>query len=103
MDNDYITRKEHEEYAKRIDDENDRQNARLAALENTVTQIGNLTSTVKELAVNMANMVKEQEKQGERLDKMEGRDGEKWRSIASHIATSIVSIIVAYLFMKIGM
>ena len=52
-----ISRKEHEEFAKRIDEENHRQNRRIDALEETVRQISDLTATVKELAVNMKNML----------------------------------------------
>lgn len=105
---DYITRVEHNEFAHRIDAENERQNKRLSALENTVTQIGELTVTVKELAVNMANMAKEQEaqnrtleKQSERFDKIEGRDGEKWRAVVSHITMLVVGAIITYFFSKI--
>lgn len=60
-----ISRKEHEEFAKRIDEENHRQNRRIEALEETVRQISDLTSTVKELAVNMKNMLTEQETEPE--------------------------------------
>ena len=104
---DFITRREHKEYAQRIDAENERQNKRISALESTVTQIGELTITVKELAVNMANMAREQEKQNcqlekqaERFDKIEGRDGEKWRSVVSHITTTVIGAIIAYLIAK---
>lgn len=104
---DFITRMEHNEYAQRIDAENERQNKRITALENTVTQIGELTVTVKELAVNMANMAREQErvnktleKQNEKFDTIEGRDGEKWRSVISHITMTIIGGIVAYIIAK---
>ena len=104
---DFITRREHNEYAHRIDAENERQNKRISALESTVTQIGELTITVKELAVNMANMAKEQEKQNcalekqaERFDKIEGRDGEKWRSVVSHVVMTVIGAIIAYFFAK---
>lgn len=60
-----ISRKEHEEFAKRIDEENHRQNRRIEVLEETVRQISDLTSTVKELAVNMKNMLTEQETEPE--------------------------------------
>lgn len=60
-----ISRKEHEEFAKRIDEENHRQNRRIEALEETVRQISDLTSTVKELSVNMKNMLTEQETEPE--------------------------------------
>ena len=48
---DMITRKEHEEFSKRIDEENHRQNRRIEALEESVKQISELTTTRKEQAV----------------------------------------------------
>ena len=107
---DLKTKAQHEEFAKlmkseneRLADENKRQNKRLDSLENTVRQIGSLTASVQELASSMKSMLKEQEKQGRRLETLEGRDGEMWRKIISHIATTIVGIVVGYIFLKLGM
>lgn len=107
---DMMTKAQHEEFAKlmkseneRLADENKRQNKRLDFLENTVRQIGSLTASVQELASSMKSMLKEQEKQGRRLETLEGRDGEMWRKIISHIATTIVGIVVGYIFLKLGM
>lgn len=109
MDGDYIPRKEHEEFCarmmsenKRLEDENDRQNKRLEILENTVQQISSLATSVEKLAINMESMLKEQEKQGTRLEALEGRDGEKWRSVAGHVATTIISLAIGYLFARFG-
>ena len=107
---DMMTKAQHEDFAKlmkseneRLVDENKRQNKRLDSLENTVRQIGSLTASVQELASSMKSMLKEQEKQGRRLETLEGRDGEMWRKIISHIATTIVGIVVGYIFLKLGM
>lgn len=109
MDGDYIPRKEHEEFCarmlaenKRLEDENDRQNKRIEILENTVLQISSLATSVEKLAINMESMLKEQEKQGKRLEALEGRDGEKWRAVAGHVITTIISLAVGYLFAKSG-
>lgn len=98
-----ISRKEHEEFARRIDGENTRQNHRIENLENTVRQISDLTVTVKELAVNMKNMMEEQKKQGKRLEVIEGRDGEMWRSVISHIIMLLVGAAAAFFFAKVGL
>lgn len=107
---DYISRKEHEVFSelmktenKRLSDENDRQNKRIEILENNVLQIQTLTTSVKELAVSMKGMVKEQEKQGERLETLEKRDGEMWRKVTGYIVTAIIGIIIGYIFKQIGM
>lgn len=62
-----ISRAEHEEFRKRIDEENHRQNRRIELLEENVKQTGALTASVEKLASNMTSMVREQEKQGKRL------------------------------------
>ncbi len=100
---DNITRKEHEEFARRIDAENERQNKRIGLLEENVRQIGSLTASVEKLAVSMENMAKEQEKQGKRLETLENRDGEMWRKVVAYIATAIVGIVIGYVFTHIGM
>lgn len=100
---DAISRNEHEEFARRIDEENRRQNHRIEALEATVRQISDLTVTVKELATNMKNMMEEQQKQGKRLETIEGRDGEMWRSVVSHIVMLVVGAVAAFIFAKAGL
>ena len=52
---------------------------------------------------SMQSMLKEQEKQGERLEALEGRDGEKWRKVMGYIATAIVGVVLGYLFKQIGL
>lgn len=90
----YITREFHEEFARRIDAENERQNRRLALLEETVRQINDLTVSVKEMAVNMGNMLEEQKKQGERLEKLEREPAETSKQIKQAIITTIVGTAV---------
>lgn len=100
---DAITRREHDEFAKRIEEENDRQNKRIDLLEKACTQISDLTSSVKVLATNMETMLAEQEKQGERLSKIESKDGEMWRTVVTHILTALVGGVIAYMFTQLGM
>lgn len=98
-----ITRAEYEEFKKRNDDENHRQNKRIEILEESVHQIVGLATSVEKLAANMENMVKEQEKQGKRLEILEGRDGVKWRQMVDKVIAAIVGAIVCYIFTQIGM
>lgn len=99
----YISRNEHDEFCKRMEDENSRQNKRIGALEDTVRQISALTVSVEKLAVNMESMLKEQGKQGERLATLEGRDGDKWRTVTSHILTAVVGAVICYILQHIGL
>lgn len=98
-----INRAEHEEFRKRIEEENKRQNRRIDLLEESVKQLNSLTLSVEKLASNMENMLKEQGRQGKRLEKLENRDGEKWRKVTGYVVTTIVGIVVGFIFKQIGM
>lgn len=102
MEQEYISRREHNEFCKRIEEENHRQNRRLELLEESFEQQKELTVSVQKLALSMESMLKEQEKQGKRLETLEGRDGEKWRNVTGYIITFIVGLVVSYIFGQIG-
>ena len=99
MDNP-ITRAEHEEFRRRIEEENKRQDRRLELLEHTVQQISDLTTSVEKLAISMEGMLREQEKQGRRL---EDRDGAMWRKIVAYGATALVGIFIGYIAQQLGL
>ena len=98
-----ITRAEHEEFRRRLEEENRRQDKRIELLEDNIRELNSLTASVGKLATSIESMVKEQEKQGKRLEVLEGRDGEKWRKVMGYIATAIVGVVLGYLFKQIGM
>lgn len=98
-----ISRAEHEEFAKRIEEENHRQNRRIEILEKNMQQLAALTSSVEKLAYSIEGMVKEQESQGNRLEKLESKDGERWRSVSSYVITVIIGLVLGYIFQQAGM
>ena len=91
---DFVTRAVHEEFAKRIDEENDRQNHRISILETGQAQINELVSSVKVLAVNMDTMSKELSKQGDRLAEIEGKPAKRWETVVACILTGIVGFLL---------
>lgn len=98
-----ITRAEHEEFAKRMDDEHKRTNHRLEEVEKIIEQNNKLLSSVEKLALSMESMQKEQKSQGERLEKLEGRDGEMWRKVSAYVITAVVGLVLGYLFSQLGL
>ena len=96
-----ISRAEHEEFARRIDAQEKRQDRRLELLEENVREIGALTVSVQKLAQSLELMVKEQEQQGKRLQALESRDGEKWRKLMGYIATALTSGAVTLLLSRL--
>ena len=99
---DPITRAEHEEFKQRLKEENSRQDRRIALLEESVSKMGALSTSVEKLAMSMQSMVKEQEKQGERLETLESRDGEMWRKAVGYVVTAIIGIFVGFVFTQMG-
>lgn len=98
-----ITRAEHEEFKKRLEEHNSRQDKRLLNLEDDVDDLKKMTISIEKLATNMESMMKELQMQGNRLEIIENRDGEMWRKVVGYIVTAIIGIIVGYIFQKIGM
>ena len=98
-----ITRAEHEEFKKRLDEENKRQDKRISELEDSVKEMTALTTSIERLAVNMESMVKEQEKQGKRLEALESRDGEMWRKVVGYVITAVLGVMIGFVFTQLGM
>ena len=87
-----ITRAEHEEFRRRLEEENRRQD-----------KLNQLTTSVGKLAASVESMVKEQEKQGQRLETLEGRDGKLWRKFLGYVISAVVGIVVGFVFRQAGM
>lgn len=88
MDN-TITRQEHEEFARRQDDENKRQNRRIDAIEKSVEQITALTVSVERMTTNMKHMLEVMKQQWERLDKLKREPAETSKQVKMAIITSV--------------
>lgn len=98
-----ITRAEHAEFEKRMQDEHNRQNHRIGELEKAFEQNNKLLVSVEKLALSMENMQKELKAQSTRLDIVEGRDGEMWRKLVGYAVTAIVGAVIGFVFTNIGM
>lgn len=93
-----ISRAEHEEFRRRLEEENRRQDKRIELLEDNMRELNSLTASVGKLATSIESMVKEQEKQGKRLETLEDRDGAMWRKVVatarrrSSVFSSVMSL-----------
>lgn len=97
MEADCVSRREHEEFARRMEDENHRQNRRLEVLEENVRQIGELTVSVERLACSMENMAQEVHRQAECLDNIEKEPAAKWQGMKKKAIETAVTVIVTAL------
>ena len=98
-----ISRAEHEEFRRRLEEENRRQDKRIELLEDNMRELNQLTTSVGKLATSVESMVKEQEKQGLRLETLEDRDGAMWRKVVGYAVTAVVGIIIGYVARQIGL
>ena len=87
---DFVTKAEHSEFSKRIEDENTRQNHRISALEKAVESITTITVNLERLAISVENMTKELEKQGRRLEDIENTPKKRWETIIAAILAGLV-------------
>lgn len=102
MSEEYVSVQVHNEFAKRIEAEDERQNRRIAKLEDAVGQMTELTASVRELATNMANMAKEQGKIGERLEVIENKPAQNWDKLVWALAGALIAGIIGYVMASIG-
>lgn len=96
-----ITRAEHLEFCKRIEEENKRQDKRIEELEENAKQISAMVASIEKLAANMEHMAKEQEKQGKRLETLEGQDGDKWKTAVKCCITGFLTFVIGYILPRI--
>lgn len=94
MAEEFISVQVHNEFAKRIEDENVRQNHRITELEQNFKVVQDLVISTKELALSMETMAKELEKQGACLRELEFKPVKRWELVVTSIITGIVGAII---------
>ena len=94
----YLTKEVHDEFARRIEAEEARQNHRLTELESTIKQLNELTVAVKELATSMSSMQATLEKPGQRLEVIEKEPADNWKKAVWIIVAALVGFAARSLF-----
>lgn len=89
-----VSKELHEEFEKRMNEENTRQNRRIKILEDQFKEIHTLSMATERMAANMENMMKELKKQGDRLEKLEREPAEVYKQIKMSVVTTLIGAIV---------
>ncbi len=76
---------------------------RLDKLELKVDNIYEIASSVKEIAVEMKAMREDMNKIDNRVMAIESKPAKRWEGIVDKIIFTILGIVIAYIFSKIGM
>lgn len=110
MPDEFITRREHEEFARRMDtenqrrdDENKRQNERLKAVEAAAQRIGDLTVAIEKMAINIGTMATEIKNQGIRLERLESKPAKRWDNLVTDIIKIVVATLIGFVLAKIDL
>lgn len=74
---------------------------RMDNVEEKMDVLNELAMSVKELAINMQAMLKEQEKQGQRIESLEAQPTKSYETIKTVVITAIASGIITYMLSNI--
>lgn len=94
-DLEYVTLPAYKERMKALDD-------RINKVEAITEEIRNLTLSVERLTLTLGNVVKEQESQENRIEIIEAKDGEMWRTFVKYVITAVVGVIVGFVMRHVG-
>ena len=102
MEQEYLTRREHEEFARRMEsenarikDENDRQNKRIGVVEESVKEFNKLAMQIERIAVSIQQMTEEISKQGTRLESIESKPAKRWDALVGGVIGAVAGAIGA--------
>lgn len=98
----YVLTEVHNEFAKRIEEEQTRQNKRIAELEDENKKTYELKEMVNKLYLTVEKVSDIQDEQTKQIKALEARDGQKWRKLVSCIITAVATALVTFALAKLG-
>lgn len=109
-DMEYLTRREHEEFAKRMDeanarrdDEDKRQNKRLDRVEQSIEKFNEMVAAIQQLTVQMKNMNDTLVNQGESIRTLEQKPAKRWESVVSDVIKLLVAALFGFIAARLGL
>jgi len=94
MAEEFLTLELHNEFAKRIEEADKRQDHRITELEQNFKVVQELVVSTRELALSMEAMAKELEKQGSCLRELEFKPVKRWELIVTSVITGIIGALL---------
>jgi hypothetical protein len=94
MEEEFLTVELHNEFAKRIEETDKRQDHRITELEQNFKVVQELVVSTRELAVSMEAMAKELEKQGNCLRELEFKPVKRWELVVTSVITGIIGALL---------
>jgi len=103
MEDRYLKEDVHEEFAKRVDEHQARQDKRLDGLEERYRQIQDLNTSVQRIAISIEVMTKELSKQGERLEVIEKEPAANWKKFLWLLFSALTGALLVVVGQTIGL
>ena len=99
---DYITRPEHEEFKKRLEDEESRQNRRVEVIENRVDKLIDMQASLAVMQAGIDSISQEVKRIGAEVDSIRQEPADKWKKAVWIVVTVILTAAVTYLLSRMG-
>lgn len=93
---DEITRAEHEEFKKRIEDEEKRQNRRLDTMEGRVDKLIDMQVSMAQLQVGITNISEELKKLATEVEAIKREPADKWNKAVWIVVSIVITAVVTY-------
>ena len=92
-----------DEFKRRIEDEDHRQNRRIEELEKLAEEIHTLAKTSAVMCEKLINMNDKLDTVNKDVESLKSKDGETWRRVVWTVIAAILGIVVGFIFKEIGM
>lgn len=102
MEDKYLREEVHDEFVRRVDEHNARQDKRIDGLEERYRQIQDLNASVQRIAINIEVMAKELSKQGERLEAIEKEPAQNWKKFMWLLFSALIGGVLVIAGQHIG-
>ncbi|MDO4170318.1 MAG: hypothetical protein Q4D45_10500 [Lachnospiraceae bacterium] len=91
---DYITRAEHEEFCKRLEEEDHRQNRRIEELEKTSAEIHTMSKSLVVMCEKMTTMNENLDTLKDKVEVLEKEPADTWNKVKGAVITAFASGLV---------
>lgn len=99
---DYVTVDVHNEFVKRMEDENHRQNKRISECEESIKQMGEIVRSIDRLTTSVESLASDIQKQGVRLEAIEKEPAENWKKATWEVIKYAIVLVLGIVAIKIG-
>ena len=99
---DYITRPEHEEFKKRLEDEESRQNRRLEVIENRVDKLIDMQASLAVMQAGIDGISSELKRIGTEVDSIKQEPADKWKKAVWVVLVVFLTAAASFVLSKMG-